>query len=271
MHGTTPRPRGAGRLGRGIAIASVLSVAIAGSVASVSAQDDLSVLNVAHAGTVTTWDPVASFSTEAQYLANMYEPLVYATPAGAAEDFEPGLAKAWSTSEDGLSWTFELEEGVTFHDGEPFNAAAAKASIEAASDPEGRAGAWVIGPGIESIETPDENTLVVNLTAPAALDLVTASPDAAGMVSPAALAAAVEDPQFFEPAGTSFGTGPYMLESHTPGTEVLMTQFPDYRKGWDDAHYDKVLVQILDPVNQQQALEGCLLYTSDAADERVRV
>jgi len=257
MLGTTPRPRGAGRLGRNIAVAAALSVALGGSAVAVNGQDDLNVLNVAHAATVTTWDPVASFSTEAQYLANMYEPLVYATPAGAADDFEPGLATAWSVSEDGLSWTFELEEGVTFHDGEPFNAEAAKASIDAARDSEGRAGAWWIWPGIESIETPAEHTLVVNLTAPAALDLVTASTYAAWMVSPAALAAADEDPGFFETAGTSFGTGPYMLESHTPGTEVLLTQFPDYRKGWDDAdHYEKVLVQILDPINQQQALEG---------------
>ena len=33
-----------------------------------------------------------SFSTEAQYMTNIYEPLVYATPLGAEEDFEPGLA-----------------------------------------------------------------------------------------------------------------------------------------------------------------------------------
>ena len=69
-------------------------------------------------------------------------------------------------------------------------AEAAKASIEAARDPEGRAGAWWIWPGIESIETPAEHTLVVNLSAPAALDLVAASTYAAWMVSPAALAAA---------------------------------------------------------------------------------
>jgi peptide/nickel transport system substrate-binding protein len=257
MQGPTPRHSAVGRIGRGVAIAAALSVAVAGTAATVTAQDDLDVLNVAHTATVTTWDPVASFSTEAQYLANMYEPLLYATPAGAEEDFAPGLAKAWSVSDDGLTWTFELEEGVTFHDGEPFNAEAAKASIEAASDPEGRAGAWWIWPGIESIETPDEYTLVVNLTSPAALDLVAASTYAAWMVSPVALAAAEEDPTFFETAGASFGTGPYMLESHTPGTEVLLTQFPDYRKGWDDAdHYEKVLVQILDAVNQQQALEG---------------
>ena len=141
MHGTTPRRHPVGRLGRGIAVAAALSVAIAGSAVSVVAQEDLDVLKVGHTATITTWDPVESFSTEALYMANMYEPLLYATPAGAEEDFEPGLATDWSVSEDGLTWTFDLREGVTFHDGEPFDAEAAKASIDAARE---RAGAsWM--------------------------------------------------------------------------------------------------------------------------------
>ena len=49
-----------------------------------------------------------------------------------------------------------------------------------------------------------------------------------------------------------------MLESFVPDTEVLLTQFPDYRGGWDDAnHYEKVLVSITpEAIDQQQALEG---------------
>lgn len=262
MQGFTPQPGGVGRLGRGMAIAAALSVAVVGSAVTVAAQDDdLDILNVAATATFTTWDPVASFSTEALYMANMYEPLIYATPEGAEEDFKPGLASEWSTSEDGLTWTFKLREGATFHDGEPFNAEAAKASIEAASLPSsegGRAGAWWIWPSIDSIETPDEHTLVVNLTSPAALDLVTASTYAAWMVSPKALEAAAADPEFFAAGGVSYGTGPYMVEAYTPQNEVVLTQFEDYWGGWDDVdHYEKVVVSIIpDAAVQQQALDG---------------
>ncbi len=259
MLGTTPQHR---RVTGALAVTAALSLAVVGSTSAVSAQDeDLDILNVATTATITTWDPVASFSTEALYMANMYEPLLYATPAGSEEAFAPGLAEDWSVSDDGLTWTFQLQEGVTFHDGEPFNAEAAKAAIEAASLPTsegGRAGAWWIWPGIESIETPDEQTLVVNLTAPAALDLVAASTYAAWMVSPKALEAAAADPEFFESAGASYGTGPYMLEAYTPDAEVVLTQFPDYRGGWEDVdHFEKVVLSIIgDAAVQQQALDG---------------
>ena len=113
-------------------------------------------------------DPVKSFSTEALYLANMYEPLLYATPDGAENDFEPALATDWSVSDDGLTWTFELREGVTFHDGEPFNAAAAKASIDAARE---RAGAsWIWWP-VETVDVVDDYTIDIKLSTPAAVDL----------------------------------------------------------------------------------------------------
>ena len=177
MQRTTPQSSGVTRVGRGVAIATTLSLAVAGSAITVAAQDDeLDVLKVGHTATITTWDPVKSFSTEAQYMANMYEPLVYATPAGSAEDFEPGLATDWSVSEDGLTWTFNLEQGVTFHDGEPFNAEAAKASIDAARE---RAGAsWIWWP-VESVDVVDDDTIDIKLSTPAAVDLIAASTYAA--------------------------------------------------------------------------------------------
>ena len=48
----------------------------------------------------------------------------------------PKLALSWTTSEDGLTLTFKLREGVTFHDGTPFNAEAVKYNIDRMQNPE---------------------------------------------------------------------------------------------------------------------------------------
>ena len=100
------------------------------------------VLTVAASAAVTTWDPVRSFSTEALYLGNVYEPLLWKNPAGSGDEFTPGLAESWEASPDGMSWTFKIRSGATFHDGEPVDAAAVKASIEAAQDHGGAAFIW---------------------------------------------------------------------------------------------------------------------------------
>ena len=62
----------------------------------------------------------------------MYESLVrksFATTEGIPP-IEPVLAETWDLSEDGLTWTFHLRQGVTFHDGTPFNAAAVYRNFE---------------------------------------------------------------------------------------------------------------------------------------------
>jgi len=51
-------------------------------------------------------------------------------------DIEPDLATSWSVSPDGLVWTFKLRRGVTFQDGTPWNAAAAKFNFDRWADPE---------------------------------------------------------------------------------------------------------------------------------------
>ena len=179
------------------------------------------VLTVASTANLTTWDPIKSFSTEALYMANFYEPLLRVNPPDAAERFEPVLAESWESSEDGLTWTFKLRPGVTFHDGEPLTAEAVKMSIDAAKE---RAGASFIWAPLESITVVDELTVQFNLSYAAPLDLIASSLYGAWIVSPKALAAAAADDTYFE-QGLEAGTGPYMLESYTPDQEVLMTRF----------------------------------------------
>ncbi len=60
--------------------------------------------------------------------ANIYETLVNFGERDVT--IQPGLAKSWEASEDGLTYTFQLQEGVKFHDGTDFNAEAVVKNIE---------------------------------------------------------------------------------------------------------------------------------------------
>lgn len=211
------------------------------------------VLKIANTANITTWDPVASFSTEAAYMANVYEQLLRINPPGASEKFTPLLAERWESNEEGTAWTFYLRPDVTFHDGEAMNAEAVKASIEAAAD---RAGASFIWWMLDDVEVVDDLTVKFNLTASAPIDLVASSLYGAWIVSPKALEAAAADENFWND-GTSYGTGPYMVESYTPDQEIVFTRNESYWGGWEAGQFDKVLVQIVtEATTQQQMLEG---------------
>lgn len=211
------------------------------------------VLKIANTANVTTWDPVSSFSTEAAYLANMYEQLLRINPPNNPERFTPLLAESWESSEDGLSWTFYLRPNVTFHDGEKMDADAVKMSLEAAAS---RGGASFIWWMLDTIEVVDPLTVKINLTVAAPIDLIASSLYAAWIVSPKALEATAADETYFESA-VDAGTGPYVLESYVPDQELVFTRYEDYWGGWSDRQYDQVIVSIVpEATTRQQMLEG---------------
>jgi peptide/nickel transport system substrate-binding protein len=211
------------------------------------------VLKIANTATFTTWSPIKSFSTEAAYMGNMYEQLLRINPPGSAEKFTPLLATDWEVSTDGLVWTFHIRPGVKFHDGESLNAEAVVKSLEAA-----RAGAVAsfIWAPVDTIEAVDDMTVQFTLYYPTNLDVIASSVYGAWIISPKALDAVADNPDYFE-AGVEAGTGPYMLESYTPDQEIVFTRFDDYWGGWQDSQFDKVVVSIVgEAVTQQQMLEG---------------
>ena len=200
----------------------------------------------------------------------------------------PSLATDWTTSDDGLAWTFNLREDVTFHDGEPFNADAVCFNFErwfnfpASLQGEGTTYYWQFGFGggfknpaegsigpedslYESCEAVDDSTVTLNLTRPSATILSTLTLPSIHIVSPTALtefeadAGAQNDDGIFTPSGTystehPTGTGPYKFESWTVGEQLVLVRNDDY---WGDpAETEKIIFRpIGDNAARLQALQ----------------
>lgn len=123
----------------------------------------------------------------------------------------PYLAEGWESSEDGLTFTLFLREGITFHDGTPLNADAVIRNFE------GQLADALISLAVKPaldldnpIEKIDDLTVQYNLALPNQ-QFATALPSQLGLVaSPAWLDAAVEDPSLNQ---EPVGTGPFVFES----------------------------------------------------------
>jgi peptide/nickel transport system substrate-binding protein len=154
----------------------------------------------------------------------MYQGLMYEDPSGTAK---PLLAESYEVSEDGLTYTFKLREGVTFHTGQPMTAADVKYSYDYIRDPEnGSPGAPDYQP-IESIEAPDEHTVVMRLSEPNAALLMTLT-NKYGAVVPAGF---FDDPNARNRMNQeSVGTGPFQLAGFQPNSFLSLARFEGY---WD--------------------------------------
>src|SRR5687767_4913892 len=135
----------------------------------------------------------------------------------------PRLATEWEQVDD-TTWRFKLQEGITFHDGEPFNAEAAKTAIERTLDE--RIDCEIRIKFFGGMEvTPvvvDEHTLDIKTAEPA--PILPTMMGTMTMTSPnTVVGERTRDP---------IGTGPYRFVSWTPGTSVVLERFADY---WGEA------------------------------------
>jgi len=133
---------------------------------------------------------------------------------------QPRLATDWTFSDDGLTITFGLREGVTWHDGEPFTAEDVRFTFETVLDPETGAVNRPLYTAIETIDTPDDYTVVFNLNTPTAFLINNIARQPIVPVN----------------AGEDFnmrpvGTGPYMFESQVRDDRLVLRRFDDYWGG----------------------------------------
>jgi peptide/nickel transport system substrate-binding protein len=182
----------------------------------------------------TSWDPAQGNEGHAMSIyQSVYDTLIRRTPEG---ELVPMLATAWETSDDLLSLTLTIREGVTFTDGEALDAAAVKANLEHFQTANGPLGSTLSG--VTSIDTPDEHTVVLNLDAPNPSLPYWLSYPPGYMGSPAAIGT---DAIITEPVGT----GPYILDTSSSivGSKLVFTRNDDY---WGDPlPYDSVEFYIL--------------------------
>lgn len=195
---------------------------------------------------VVNLDPSVSFSNEVVVLNNIYETLLRYDPF--TKEFENVLAEGYSVSEDMLTWTFTLRQGVKFHDGTDFSAEAVKYSVDRTK--EIAKGASFIWDVVDSVNVVDDYTVEFRLNNPAPLNLVVASPYGAFMISPATKDQTTE---WFE-EGNEAGTGPYTLESYAMGDEVILSKFDGYWKGWEGKHFDKAIIKGVSETSSRRQL-----------------
>ena len=172
----------------------------------------------------------------------------------------PGLATSWTISDDGKTYTFSLREGVTFHDGTPFDAEAVKFNFERFWDESSpnfypKAKAFVIAytKWIKSVEVVDPMTVKVTLTAPNYqwLRQGLQSYGQPLMISPASVKEFGNEGVAAHPVGT----GPFRFVERDQGVKTVIENNPDY---WGTkAILDKVIFRPLqDPATRVNALES---------------
>jgi peptide/nickel transport system substrate-binding protein len=116
-----------------------------------------------------TSDPDTLFPWKAtQFQAFALLGLIYDSLVEFDQDLNvvPAIAERWDVSDDGMAITFDIREGVTFHDGKPLTSADVKASLDAILDEATGAVARSSLASVASVDAPDDSSVVLNLTSP---------------------------------------------------------------------------------------------------------
>ncbi len=168
-----------------------------------------------------------------------YYRLVYSSVLQWNEDgtLEPDLAAAMpEVSDDHLTWTVKLREGVTFHDGTPLTAADVVHSITEAKDPE-NGSVWLSGLSfVKSATAEGDDTVVITLSEPYAY-----------LEGKLAMLPIISDEDDYQPnktyATTANGSGPYKLEALKRGDAIKLVRNEKYYT--DDYPFESVTFKLV--------------------------
>jgi peptide/nickel transport system substrate-binding protein len=197
---------------------------------------------------ISTLDPVGSASVDAA--SERIRALVFNSLVKKNEKFDyvPDVASDIKRSDDGLSYTFTLRDGVTFQDGKPLTSADVKYTLETVlASTSAKAASFFEGTGenkkglVAAIETPDAKTVVIRLTKPWLSLLSNLVPIG---IFPKDSAAAQKD--------HPLGTGPFKFVSYDTAQQIIdLEANPNY---WEGApKIEKLRVRVIEDANALQA------------------
>lgn len=135
------------------------------------------------------------------------------------------LAESYTTSEDGLTYTFKLRQGVKFHDGTDFNAEAVKAVFDRVTNPDNHLKRYNMFKRIAKTEVVDPYTVKITLDAPYSAFINSLAHPSAIMISPAALKKYGKEIAFHP-----VGTGPFQFEEWNATDYMKVKKFDGYWK-----------------------------------------
>lgn len=185
-------------------------------------------------------------------------------------EVKPGQAEKWDVSEDGLTWTFTMRDGLKWSDGSELNAKDFEYTMKRICDPKTAApyGETVVGmiagyPDADKLDvkaSEDGKTLTIGLSYPCAyFDKIVAF----GTMSPVqkATVEANGDAWATKPE-TYVCNGPYMIKSWTPGERIVCAKNPNYNGGWDKS---KIVTETINFLLLEDSSAAYAAYTSGEA------
>jgi peptide/nickel transport system substrate-binding protein len=158
----------------------------------------------------------AAAATDEVVYANVFEGLTRIGPDG---EVKPALAKSWEVSDDGLTYTFHLQEGVKFHDGTDFDASDVVFSFERAMAPDSANSQKALFSAIGKVEAADPRTVRITLTRPEGSLPFNLGWGDAVIVAPESAAANKTNP---------VGTGPFRFSDWTKGDSITLVRNDAY-------------------------------------------
>ena len=166
---------------------------------------------------------------------------------------EGDLAESWDVSEDGLVYTMKLREGVTFHNGDAFDAEDVLYTFNRSSDPEQSIHSRVIA-NVASLEKLNDLEVRFTLKQPQASFLTKALERSSGRAMTIVSRGAIESMGLSQYGLTPVGTGPFKIVEHQLGGSVIMEKFENYY----DPERPKLDRVVITPVDGTEPLAAAI-------------